>query len=153
MAAAISSRDYQALYEFRQSIRRFLHFSSETARAVGIEPQQHQLLLAVKSAPGSVAEIGEVAERLQIRHHSAVELLNRTAEAGLIVRRRSETDRRHVCVRLTPAGEAVLRRLSESHRQELQRGGPQLIAALETAVGRQLEAVAATAHQAAAAGE
>lgn len=120
---------------------------------MGIEPQQHQLLLAVKAARGSVAEIGEVADRLQIRHHSAVELLNRTAEAGLIVRRRSETDRRHVCVRLTPAGEAVLRSLSESHRQELQRGGPELIAALETAVGRRLDAVPARARETAVAGD
>src|SRR5712692_2945540 len=90
--------DYEALAELRYQIRRFLHFSEQAARAAGLEPHQHQLLLALKGlpAPGEPASIGWLAERLQIQHHSAVELVDRLAERGLASRSRAPSDRRQV---------------------------------------------------------
>jgi DNA-binding MarR family transcriptional regulator len=124
--------DYQALAEFRYQIRRFLRFSEQMARAAGIEPQQHQLLLAVKGLPeGRRAIIGELAERLQLQHHSVVELVDRLEERGFVQRNRDEGDQRRVLVRLTPAGEEVLRNLSLYHRTELRSVGPTLVQALK----------------------
>src|SRR5881409_2559150 len=89
------SADYQALAEFRYQIRRFLRFSEQMARAAGIEPQQHQLLLAVKGLPeGRRAIIGELADRLQLQHHSVVELVDRLEERGFVQRNRDEGDQR-----------------------------------------------------------
>jgi DNA-binding MarR family transcriptional regulator len=96
-------------------------------------------LLAIKATDGSAAEIVEIAEQLQVRHHSAVGLLNRTAAAGLVFRGRVESDRRHVCIRLTPAGETVLARLPEGHQHELRKDAPRLIRALERAISRRGE--------------
>jgi DNA-binding MarR family transcriptional regulator len=74
----LSLADYQALAEFRYLLRRFLHFSEQEARAAGLEPQQHQMLLAIKGLPADkAASVGELAERLQLQHHSTVELINR----------------------------------------------------------------------------
>ena len=102
--------EYQTLAEFRYQLRRFLRFSEQAARAAGLEPQQHQLLLALKGLPeGSKATIGVLAERLQIAHHSTVELIDRLVERGYIQRCRDETDQRRVLVSLTPQGEEVLR--------------------------------------------
>jgi len=119
-AATPSPVAYRALAEFRYQIRRFLAFSERAARRAGLEPRQHQLLLAVKGLPaGRLATIGEIAERLQVRHHSAVELVGRLAAAGLVRRRRHPADRRQVVVRLTARGEAVLADLSRHHAAEL----------------------------------
>src|SRR6266571_9280941 len=97
--------DYQALAEFRYQIRRFMRFSEQMARSAGLEPQQHQLLLAIKGLPeGRRAIIGELAERLQLQHHSVVELVDRLEERGFVQRNRDEGDQRRVLVRLTPAG-------------------------------------------------
>jgi DNA-binding MarR family transcriptional regulator len=120
--------DYHRLHEFRYAIRRFLHFSEEAARAAGIDPQQHQLLLAVKAVGGSHGvSVGVLAERLQTRHHSTVELIDRAAEHGLVERARARDDRRHVLVSLTPAGEEMLLALSVEHIAELRQAGPTLI--------------------------
>lgn len=122
---------YQTLAEFRYQLRRFLRFSEQAARTAGLEPQQHQLLLAVKGLPeGRKATISALAERLQIAHHSAVELVNRLAERGFIERCRGEGDQRWVFVTLTPQGEEVLRTLSLAHRAELRSTGPALVQAL-----------------------
>lgn len=124
--------DYQALAEFRYQMRRFLRFSEQAARAVGLEPQQHQLLLAVKGLPGDkLATIGTLAERLQIEHHSTVELIDRLAEKGLVERHRDDADMRRVLVSLTPAGEDILRSLSLYHRAELRSNGLSLVRSLE----------------------
>jgi DNA-binding MarR family transcriptional regulator len=124
----ISQAEYQALAEFRYQLRRFLHFSEQVARSVGLEPQQHQLLLALKGLPeGRMATVGELAERLQIQHHSTVELIDRMAERGLILRNRDENDQRRVLINLTLLGEEVLRRLSLLHRTELRSTGPALV--------------------------
>jgi DNA-binding MarR family transcriptional regulator len=124
--------DYRALASFRYEIRRYLNFSESAARAAGIEPQQHQALLAIKGAPRErEPTIGYLAERLQIRHHSAVELCDRLEKHRLIQRSRGHADRREVLLHLTPRGEDLLRRLSLAHREELQLAGPKLLEALE----------------------
>ena len=123
--------DYQYLAELRHQIRRFLHFSEENARQAGLEPRQHQLMLALKGLPaGKRPRVAEVAERLQIQHHSAVELVNRLSRAGLVRRHRGTLDRREVLLSLTPRGEKVLRELSLQHRAELRNAGPALVKAL-----------------------
>lgn len=129
--------EYRALAEFRHQVRRFLYFSEEQVRALGMEPQQHQLLLAIMGLPdGATATIGELAERLQLKHHSTVELVNRSEKHGYVVRKPNRDDRRQVIVHLTSAGAAVLRQLSIAHHQELETAGPRLAKAL-AAIGRQ----------------
>ena len=127
--------DYTSLAELRYQIRCFLSFSEQAARAVGLEPRQHQLMLSLKGLPdGARPTIGEVAERLQIQHHSAVELVNRLSAAGYVRRHRAGDDRREVLLTLTPRGEKVLRDLSLHHRAELRSAGPALVAALRKAM-------------------
>ncbi|HUB33497.1 MAG TPA: MarR family transcriptional regulator [Bryobacteraceae bacterium] len=123
--------DYRALSRFRYEIRRFLHFSEEAARAEGLEPQQHQLLLAIEGLDdhGSPT-IRQLAEHLILRHHSVVGLVDRLEERGLVERVRGAEDRRQVCVRLSAAGSEILHRLSRIHREELRRSGPKLVEAL-----------------------
>ncbi len=124
--------DYQAIAEFRYQIRRFLRFSEEAARAAGLAPQHHQLLLAVKGMPnGRVARISDLAERLQIQHHSTVELVDRLAARGLVNRALAEDDRREVYVQLTTRGENILRVLTLHHKNELRQAAPALVAALQ----------------------
>src|SRR5579863_362443 len=123
--------DYRALAEFRYQIRRFLHFSEQVARQAGLESQQHQFMLALKGLPeGKQATISYLAERLQLQHHSTVELVNRLVENGYVERHRDEVDQRRVIVTLTPYGEEILRELSLFHRTELQTTGPALVEAL-----------------------
>jgi DNA-binding MarR family transcriptional regulator len=129
--AHLSAAGYRQLAEFRHRIRQFLHFSEEAARAHGLEPQQHQLLLAIKGLPaGERPTIRALSSRLCLRHHSAVELLNRLAERGAINRRHNEQDRREVLVELTARGEEILAKLSALHLEELQRKGPALLGAI-----------------------
>jgi DNA-binding MarR family transcriptional regulator len=129
----LSMDEYRALAEFRYQIRRFLGFSEEQVRAAGMEPQQHQLLLAMKGLPdGVTATIGELAERLQLKHHSTVELVNRLEKLGYVARTAGKQDRRQVLVRLTHSGSSILRRLSLAHHQELEIAGPRLTKALRS---------------------
>ena len=131
MTTATKHSDYQALAEFRYQIRRFVRFSEAAARKIAIEPRQHQLMLAVKGAPkGEVPRIGYLAERLQIQHHSAVELVDRMEKRGLITRVRGESDRREVLVALTPYGDRLLSELTQHTRTELRSAAPALVAAL-----------------------
>ncbi len=123
--------DYRALADFRYEIRRFLNFSEQAARVARIQPHQHQALLAIKGLPsGRRATVGLIAERLQIQHHSAVELSLRLEAKGLIRRRPGLSDRREVVLSLSSRGEQVLRELSLSHRAELRSAGPTLLRAL-----------------------
>lgn len=132
MPTQLALPEYQALAELRYQIRRFLHFSEQAARAAGLEPAQHQLLLAVKGLPQHARpRIRELAERLQVRHHSAVELADRLAKGGYVRRESSGDDRREVLLALTPKGERVLRKLSLHHKAELRTQGPLLAAALK----------------------
>ncbi len=124
--------DYQALAEFRYQIRRFLRFSENAARESGLEPQQYQLILAVKGMPdGTQATVGEVAERLQLQHHSTVELLDRMVQRGLVSRKRGSEDRRQVVVQLTAKGERLLRDLALHHREQLREQAPVLVSSLK----------------------
>lgn len=135
MERTLTLADYESLAELRYQIRRFLHFSEQASRRAGLEPHQHQLMLALKGLPGRVRpRIGELAERLQIRHHSTVELVNRLSTGGFVQRHRMGEDRREVWLSLTPKGEKVLRELSLHHRAELRLHGPALIAALTRAI-------------------
>ena len=131
----ITLSQYQSLAEFRYQLRRFLHFSEQAARSVGLEPQQHQLLLTLKGLPqGRSATVSEVAERLQIQHHSTVELIDRMVDKNLLERLRDENDQRRVIIHLTPYGEEVLRKLSLLHRTELRSSGPELVRALNSVI-------------------
>lgn len=135
MEHPLTLADYQALAELRYQIRRFVHFSEQASRTAGLEPQQHQLMLALKGLPKGVRpRIGELAERLQIRHHSTVELVNRLSAAGHVRRHRAGEDRREVLLSLTPSGEKILKELSLHHRAELRIQGPALISALKSAI-------------------
>jgi DNA-binding MarR family transcriptional regulator len=127
----VNESDYQALAEFRYHIRRFLRFSERAAREAGVEPQQHQLMLAVKGMPDETqATISELAERLQIQHHSTVELVDRLSSRGFVTRKRGSKDRRQVIVQLSAKGEKLLRDLSIHHRDELKEEGTELVASL-----------------------
>ncbi len=127
--------DYESLAELRYQIRRFLSFSEQAARAAGLEPRQHQLMLSLKGLGRDARPtIGELAERLQIQHHSTVELVNRLSAAGYVRRKRDGEDRREVLLTLTPKGEKVLRELSLHHRAELRSAGPALVNALRRAI-------------------
>jgi DNA-binding MarR family transcriptional regulator len=128
----LKTTDYQALAEFRYQIRRFLRFSEEAARQAGLEPQHHQLMLAVKGAGERAGPpIAYLAESLQLQHHSAVELVDRLAKRGLVERTHSEEDRREVHVKLTARGERILKQLSLHHRVELRTLAPALVSTLK----------------------
>lgn len=123
--------DYWTLAELRYQIRRFLRAREVAARGAGVEVQQYLLLLQVKGLEGrQAATIGALAERLQLRHHSTVELVDRLVARGMVSRRRDTRDRREVLVMLRPAGEAVLRRLALYSLAELRTEGPALVSAL-----------------------
>jgi len=123
--------DYQVLGEFRRRLRVFLHFSEEAALAEGLEPRQHQLMLEVRAVgEAEGVTVGQLAERLLVRPHSAAELIDRLAEKTLVARVRGGGDRRQVRVRLTREGEKKLKRLSIAHRAELREAAPALVAAL-----------------------
>lgn len=127
MAQPISKKEYEMLATFRYALRQFLRFSETAARQAGITPQQHQALLAVAGFPNQdQVTVSELAERLQIQHHSAVGLVDRMVMQDLVVREPGEVDRREVYISLTPQGSDILAQLSAAHRQELRRIGPQL---------------------------
>jgi DNA-binding MarR family transcriptional regulator len=127
----LDSTEYRKLEEFRFQIRRFLSFSEAAARASGIEPQQHQALLALKGMPEACPlTIGHLADRLLLKHHSAVGLVDRLQTLGLITREPSPDDARQVLLRLTAKGERILHRLSLTHHKELEEAGPKLAATL-----------------------
>jgi DNA-binding MarR family transcriptional regulator len=131
----LSDAEYQALARFRRALRLVMHASEEAARAAGLTPAQHQLLLAVRGHPGpGDPSTSEVADVLQLRLHSAVELLQRTETLGLIARRSDPSDGRRQLVTLTPAGRARLAILYGEHRDELRRARSrmaEILAALE----------------------
>jgi DNA-binding MarR family transcriptional regulator len=141
--------DYELLADLRYQIRRFLCAREAAARAAGIAPQQSLLLLQLKGLEGRrSATIGALAERLQIRHHSAVGLVDRLARRGLVSRRRDARDRRQVVVTLRPEGDRVLRRLALASLADLRTEGPRLVDVLRRLVGNGHAARGARAHQA-----
>jgi DNA-binding MarR family transcriptional regulator len=132
----VGDAELETLAAFRYALRRFLHFSEEAARQVGLTPQQHQALLSVRGlgARGPVT-VGALAEHLQVRHHSAVGLVDRLVQRGLVERQTGSADRRQVHLSLTGEGEGLLMRLSSAHRDELQRIGPEISRLLARLMG------------------
>jgi DNA-binding MarR family transcriptional regulator len=129
--------DYETLADLRYHIRRFLRIREEAARAAGIEPQQYLVLLQIKGlAQRRPATIGALTERLQIRHHATVQLVDRLAQRGMVRRRRAEVDRRGVVVQLTARGEVTLRKLALHSLAELRTAGPALASILTRVIGR-----------------
>jgi DNA-binding MarR family transcriptional regulator len=123
---------YEALAALRYALRKFTHFSEQAAKEAGITPQQHQALLAIKGFPGrDYVTVGELAERLQRRPHSAVELIDRLVAEKLVTRSNAPKDQRQVWIRLSRHGEKMLERLSTVHHAELERIGPELTLLLE----------------------
>lgn len=132
----VSPAEYRALADFRHQLRAFLAYSEDQARAVGLEPRQHQLLLALKGIPDEhEATVGALAERLVLKHHSTGELIARLEKRGLVRRTPVAADRRRMRVEIRPRGEQLLHRLSLAHRQELRRRAPALLESLRL-VGR-----------------
>jgi DNA-binding MarR family transcriptional regulator len=120
----LRTSDYRHLLEVRTGLRRFLHWSEEQARSAGLTPGQHQLLLAVRGHPGDrPPTIGDLADHLLVRHHGAVQLVDRAAAAGLVTRERDAEDHRIVRVHLTPEGDRLLESLAARHLDELRRVG------------------------------
>ena len=137
MSRSTSTAEYQALAQFRFLIRRYLNNGEKAARSVGLEPQQYMGLLALRGLPfDEEPTIRALAERLQIQHHSAVELVDRLVDRCFVTRSRAPSDRRQVLIRLTPRGEAELEKLAVCHMEELQKNGPALVAALDTLIRR-----------------
>jgi DNA-binding MarR family transcriptional regulator len=137
MNRQIRPADYRALAEFRYYIRRFLNLSDQAARDAGLEPHQYQALLAIRGLPeGEPVTIRALAEQMQLRHHSAVELIDRMVAHGLVRRTRSTLDRRQVLIGLSPAGKTTLQKLAQQRLAELKSSGPALVRALNLLVER-----------------
>ena len=131
----MSSAEFRALAEFRYLIRQFLNGSEQAARNAGLEPQQYSFLLALRGLPaGRPATIRELAERMQLRHHSAVELVDRLERQQLLRRERSNADRREVLLNLTARGERILSRLARQRIKELRTAAPSLVRSLTAVI-------------------
>jgi len=123
----VSDSDYLTLAAFRAALRKFLRTSEEIAHGLGLTPQKHQAMLAVRGFPGNnPPTIGELAAKLHVRHNSAVGLITRIEKEGYVKREKSKTDQRRMHVRLTPKGQALLDKLTEAHRIELRHIGPEI---------------------------
>jgi DNA-binding MarR family transcriptional regulator len=121
-----------ALAEFRFELRSFLHFSERAAEIAGMHPQQHQLLLQIAGVPeGKIVTIAYAAERLGLKHNSAVELVDRSEREGLVARRADAADKRRAILQITSKGKKVLGRLTASHARELNELGPRLAQVLK----------------------
>jgi DNA-binding MarR family transcriptional regulator len=130
-ANKIGDADYEALAEFRYTLRRFLSFSEARAAQVGLAPQQHQALLAIRACAPENATVSYVAERLILKPHSATGLINRLEALGLITRAAADNDRRRILLRLTTTAYQLLDKLSEAHRDEIRRLRPLLLQILD----------------------
>lgn len=123
--------EYIALAEFRYQLRKFSRHMEEQVRKLGLNPQQYQVVLALRGLPGGQAPtVGRLAERMQLNHNSMVELVDRCEHSGLLRRTRSDADRRQVTLAITGRGEALLRKLGTAAREELRGSGPSLVKAV-----------------------
>lgn len=123
----LTDADYRRLAEFRYLLQRFLSFSESAAEETGLTPQHHQALLALKGFPDNeTVTVGTLAERLGVKHHSSVGLIDRLAASGLVRRHCGDGDRRRVSITLTPKAERLLAHLTRAHRDELKRLAPTL---------------------------
>jgi DNA-binding MarR family transcriptional regulator len=123
---ALEQDDFVALARLRYALRRFTAFSEAAAAECGLTAQQHQALLAIKAAPNENMTVGEIAEWLLLRPHSAGELVDRLERMDMVRRSADQNDRRKVHVALTPAAQQKLQALSSAHFEELRAIGPQL---------------------------
>ena len=127
--ADLSDTDYRALAGFRKQLRAFVAFSEDAARKVGLEPRQHQLLLALRGLDDEPS-VGALAQHMALKHHTVVELLDRLEVAGLIKRERAADDRRRAQIAITERGRDLLRKLSRAHLDELRERAPALVSSL-----------------------
>ena len=147
----VALSDYRVLAAFRFEIRKFLAFSEKAAREAGVEPQQHQLMLAVKGLPAEQRPtIRALAGRLCVEHHTTVALVDKLEARGFVTRERGRDDRREVFVHLTAPGLALLRRLSALHREQLIGVGPGMVSALQAILESRAPARRAAAVKSAA---
>jgi len=138
----LNNAEYMALAEFRYQIRKYLRFMEEKARENGQNPQQYQLILAIKGLPqGMSPTIGTLAERMQLNHNSMVELVDRCERRGLLSRSRSDSDRRQVELVLTEEGDGFLRKMASAGREELRTVGPILAQAIQHLISSEAGAV------------
>jgi DNA-binding MarR family transcriptional regulator len=129
--ANLRPEDYDALGAFRYAMRKFLRFSKEALAAATLTTEQYEALLAVKTRSNSEGiTVGELSERLQVKHHTTVTLLDKLVARRLVVRRRASEDRRQVHIKLTSRGGSVLARMAVLHRREIRRRSSEMIAAL-----------------------
>lgn len=128
---ALSDSDYSRLSDFRFALRKYLSFSQNAAEAAGLSPQQHQALLSIRGSAGNKVTISYLAERLCIRHNTAVELSKRLEAARLIRRQACPDDGRVIVLTLTATGRRKIQKLTEIHRAELKQFRPEIAAILE----------------------
>lgn len=144
MAKAVTPAEYQALAELRYLIRKFLREGDAVASAAGLEPQQYPLLLMIRGLPeGREATVSVLADRLTLKHHSTVELVDRLETHGYVRRNRSREDRRSVLVSLLPRGEKILEQVAQHRISELRATGTAFVNAISALLesGRSLQAV------------
>ena len=123
----VNDADYETLAAFRAALRRFLRVSEDLAHGLGLTPQQHQAMLAIRGYPGGASPaVGQLAVRLQVNHNSAVGLVTRLVKQGYARRQPSKEDQRRVHVMLTAKGHGILDKLTEAHRIELRHVGPEI---------------------------
>jgi DNA-binding MarR family transcriptional regulator len=149
VAKEITTAEYQALAELRYLIRKFVREGDAVARSAGLEPQQYLLLLAIRGLPeGEEATIRELADRLALKHHSTVELIDRLETHGYVRRNRSRDDRRRVRVSLLPRGEKLLEQVARHRISELRSSGAALVYAISALLenGHALRAAKKTAN-------
>lgn len=130
-APPLSQADYESLAAFRYELRRFLQFSEQAAKGLGLTPQQHQALLAIRAAPGQTMGIGDLGEQLFIQPHSASELVDRLVALDLLSKQSAQADRRRSVLALTPAATTILAQMSTVHRAEVVRIRETLTAILD----------------------
>src|SRR5580698_8181271 len=134
-AARLDVRHLRRMAEFRYRLRLFLHVSQTAAEEMGLRAQQYQLLQCVGGMPeGAAPTIANVAARMLLKHNSAVELVDRSVEQGLLRRSGDDADHRRILLRVTPRGERILASLSQFHTRELEQSGPELVRALDRIV-------------------
>jgi DNA-binding MarR family transcriptional regulator len=127
----LDQRDYATLAAFRRSLRIFLAFSEDAARKAGLPPQQHQAILAIRGlAPETGMTVNDLAEQLLLKPQTAVELVDRLEDSGLVRRERDDVDRRRVFLGLTAKANRLLEKLSAEHLAQIRRDAPELIALL-----------------------
>lgn len=149
MATEVTTAEYRALAELRHHIRHFVREGDSVARAVGLEPQQYLLLLAIRGLPEDAeATIRVLADRLALKHHSMVELIDRLETHGYVRRTRSRDDRRRVLVSLLPRGEKLLEQVARHRIEELRTTGTALVNAISALLENKPRNASATVRMA-----